>query len=328
MVHHRDAVAHRQRLLLVVGDEDERRPQLVLDPLELQPHLQAELHVERARAARPAGAPRAGSRALARGRPAAAGRRRAGRAGAPRSPARPTSSSISSTCRVRSAFATFLSFEPVGDVLADRHVREQRVVLEAHVDLALVRRDADHVGRRGGGSCPSVGSSNPAIMRIVVVLPQPDGPRSVMNSPSAISSETSSTATTSPKVLRHASDADRGIVVHVAILPGARAPAVWSSGGSVMLGALVRPPLSLRPVGPADAQDLGERDDDRRDDQDDDGDREHLRQLPWAAGAGRTRTAGTWSSCRPRNDASTISSNEIVRLIRNADTTAGASRGT
>ena len=47
-VEHRDAVAHRERLLLVVGDEDERDPDLMLDRLQLDLHLLAELQVERA----------------------------------------------------------------------------------------------------------------------------------------------------------------------------------------------------------------------------------------------------------------------------------------
>src|SRR3954467_13633286 len=42
-------------------------------------------------------------------------------------------------------------------------------------------------------------SQKPAIMRKSVVLPHPDGPSSVKNSPSRISSETSRTARTSPK---------------------------------------------------------------------------------------------------------------------------------
>ena len=63
--------------------------------------------------------------------------------------------------------------------------------------------------RLAGGTCvtspprsrmrPLVGSSKPAIMRSVVVLPQPDGPSIEKNSPSWISNETSSTATTSSK---------------------------------------------------------------------------------------------------------------------------------
>src|SRR5919106_4190867 len=43
-------------------------------------------------------------------------------------------------------------------------------------------------------SSPAVIVSSPAIMRSVVDLPQPDGPSRTMNSPSSISSETSSTA--------------------------------------------------------------------------------------------------------------------------------------
>src|SRR5712691_8804536 len=49
---------------------------------------------------------------------------------------------------------------------------------------------------------PSSGRSKPAIKRSVVVLPEPDGPSSVKNSPPAISRSTPSTATTSPYVLR------------------------------------------------------------------------------------------------------------------------------
>ena len=47
--------------------------------------------------------------------------------------------------------------------------------------------------------------SSPAIIRSVVVLPQPDGPSSVSSSPSATSSETWSTARTVPKCLAIAS---------------------------------------------------------------------------------------------------------------------------
>ena len=46
---------------------------------------------------------------------------------------------------------------------------------------------------------PSVTSSSPAIMRSSVDFPQPEGPTRTRNSPSAISSEMSSTATTPPR---------------------------------------------------------------------------------------------------------------------------------
>src|SRR6476659_3557110 len=45
---------------------------------------------------------------------------------------------------------------------------------------------------------PSSGRSNPAIIRNVVVLPEPDGPSIVKNSPRAMSRSTPSTAATSP----------------------------------------------------------------------------------------------------------------------------------
>ena len=44
-------------------------------------------------------------------------------------------------------------------------------------------------------TAPAVTSSSPAIIRSSVDLPHPDGPTSTMNSPSATSSVTSSTAT-------------------------------------------------------------------------------------------------------------------------------------
>ena len=48
---------------------------------------------------------------------------------------------------------------------------------------------------------PSVGSSSPATIRSVVVLPQPDGPSRAKNEPGGIVSERSSTATNEPKRL-------------------------------------------------------------------------------------------------------------------------------
>ena len=48
---------------------------------------------------------------------------------------------------------------------------------------------------------PASGNSKPATIRSVVVLPHPLGPSSEKNSPSSISSDTSSTAPTEPKRL-------------------------------------------------------------------------------------------------------------------------------
>ena len=46
---------------------------------------------------------------------------------------------------------------------------------------------------------PAVGGSKPAIIRSVVVLPQPDGPRNETNSPRSAARLKSSTATVGPK---------------------------------------------------------------------------------------------------------------------------------
>ena len=48
LVEHGDAVAHRERLLLVVGDVDERDAEVALERLEEDLHLLAQLEVERA----------------------------------------------------------------------------------------------------------------------------------------------------------------------------------------------------------------------------------------------------------------------------------------
>src|SRR5678816_4033563 len=51
--------------------------------------------------------------------------------------------------------------------------------------------------------CPEVGSSRPAIMRSVVVLPQPEGPSRQKNSPSRTVKAESSTAVKSANSLRN-----------------------------------------------------------------------------------------------------------------------------
>ena len=70
------------------------------------------------------------------------------------------------------------------DVLLDRHVREERVVLKHHAEAAPL-------GRQPRDVLPVefhpafVGRSYPAAMRSVVVFPDPDAPTSARNSPSA-----------------------------------------------------------------------------------------------------------------------------------------------
>jgi hypothetical protein len=84
------------------------------------------------------------------------------------------------------------------DVALDGHVREQRVALEHRADGARFRGLVREVVA-AEDDAPAVGRSKPPIMRKSVVLPQPEGPRRVKNSPASIASETPSTATKSPK---------------------------------------------------------------------------------------------------------------------------------
>ena len=72
------------------------------------------------------------------------------------------------------------------EVLAHRHVRVERVVLEHHGDVAVARRVVvDHAAV--DGDLAARDGSRPAIIRRMVHLPQPEGPTSTTNSPSPIS---------------------------------------------------------------------------------------------------------------------------------------------
>ena len=134
-------VAHRERLLLVVGHVDERDADLLLDRLELDLHLLAELEVERAERlveeqhARPVDE-RAGERdalALAAGQLARLARLVALEADHPQR--------LGDARRRAPPSATLRTIRPYADVVADGHVREQGVVLEDRVDVAVERRD-------------------------------------------------------------------------------------------------------------------------------------------------------------------------------------------
>ena len=138
---HRDAVTHRHRLDLVVRDVDRGRPELVLEPGDLGPHLHAELRVEvrerlvheedlglRARSRVPSR--RAGAD---RPRAASACASRYGRRGRASWPPMPPAASIS-------AFGVLRSRRPKAMFSPTAQVRVERVVLEHHRDVAILRR--------------------------------------------------------------------------------------------------------------------------------------------------------------------------------------------
>ena len=145
--HDGDPVAHGKRLVLVVRDEDERDPDLRLQQLQLDLHLLAELAVERAerlvqqQEARPVhqGARERDALLLpARHLPRLAVRQLA---------------HLHHLERLADAAADLASIhlllpQAVRDVLRDGHVREERVVLEHRVHVALVRRHALHRAAR------------------------------------------------------------------------------------------------------------------------------------------------------------------------------------
>src|SRR3954462_4743730 len=58
---------------------------------------------------------------------------------------------------------------------------------------------------------PADTASSPASIRSAVVFPEPDGPTSTMNSPSAISSDSERTAATAPKRLETSANVTRAI---------------------------------------------------------------------------------------------------------------------
>ena len=116
--------------------------------------------------------------ALAAGELARIARRAAARARGCRRPARPAASI--------SLFGVRLAASGEKPMFSrDRHVRIERVVLEHHGDVAVLRRQS-LTTRPPMRISPAVMSSSPAIMRSSVDLPQPDGPTRTTNSPSSM----------------------------------------------------------------------------------------------------------------------------------------------
>ena len=143
-VHDHDLIGHGQRLLLVVGDEDEGDADLLLNVLELLLHLLAQLQVERAER-------------LVEQQHARLVDERAGDGDA----LLLTAGELGHVAVgvVLKAYQTqhthdllgdnvlrlLLDGQAEGDVVVDVHVREERVFLEHGVDLALVGRDVHDI---------------------------------------------------------------------------------------------------------------------------------------------------------------------------------------
>jgi hypothetical protein len=139
-----DPVRHRQRLVLVVGDVDEGDADVALDRLQLNLHLLAQLQVEGAERLVQQQHPRPVDDrprqrhplALAAGELSRLAVAVAGQADhLQRRVAAPRPLGL----------VDLRHFQPVGDVVADAHVGEERVVLEDGVDCAFVGRQAGDV---------------------------------------------------------------------------------------------------------------------------------------------------------------------------------------
>ncbi len=184
--HDRHPVAHGQGLLLVVRHVDECDADLLLDVLELDLHLLPELEVERAErlveqehlglvhhCSREGDALALAARELV---------------GSPVLEALEAHHLQRATDALAPLLAgDALDLEPVADVVGHRHVREKRVVGGSVV-----------TSRPPSSMRPESGRSKPAMILSSVVLPEPDGPSSVKNSPSCTSRSMLSAATTCP----------------------------------------------------------------------------------------------------------------------------------
>ncbi len=97
-------------------------------------------------------------------------------------PSRSTSFSICITSRWITALSSFAHFKAESHVVKHGHVRKERIALEYETEIALVQR---HMGIILPSKLivPCIGSEKPAIRRRVVVLPQPEEPSRLTNSP-------------------------------------------------------------------------------------------------------------------------------------------------
>ncbi|MCY1232780.1 hypothetical protein D9M72_452940 [compost metagenome] len=141
---HGDAIRHRQRFLLVVGDEDEGDAELVLQRLQFDLHRLTQVLVERRQ--------RFVEQQEFRPGDDGAGQRHALLLAAGEL-ARPAAFHAFQSYHLQGGGDLFTArrlgdardFQRIGDVFADRHVRKQRIVLEDRVDRAAVGRPVGDV---------------------------------------------------------------------------------------------------------------------------------------------------------------------------------------
>ena len=198
MVQDDDLVGDLERLLLVVGDEQARDVDLVVEPAEPGPQLLADLRVEGAEGLveQEDLRPRRQGPGQGHALPLAAGelrRESLGIAGE----LDEVQQLVDPLADLNALEACRLHLQPERDVLADRHVPEQRVMLEDEPDAPPLDGEI-------GGVLPRqldlarVGPFQPGDIRRIVLLPDPDGPSRATSCPAGTSNETPSTAWNEP----------------------------------------------------------------------------------------------------------------------------------
>ena len=198
-VHDHDPVGHGHGLFLVVRDVDEGDADLVLDALQLELHLLAQLEVERAERLVEEQHPRTVDERARERDPLLLAARELARL-ALLEPAEPDElERLATRASAARRPRTLLAAQPEGDVLEDREVREERVRLEHGVDVALVRRQRRRRRRRRARCGPRSAPRSRRSCAASSSCRSPDGPSSAKKRPRSMSSEMSSTATTSSK---------------------------------------------------------------------------------------------------------------------------------
>ena len=207
-VHHDDLLGDLHRLLLIVGDEDRRHVDFLVQPAQPLAQLAPDLRVERAERLVQQQHPR-----LHRQRPGqrhplelAAGELRGVALG---EAVEPDESQQLLHARADLRLRALAHGQPEGDVVVHGHVLEGGVVLEDEAHAAVARGRVGDVLARRSPRCRCRGSPSPAMIRSSVDLPLPLGPSSAVSEPSSTRMQTSSSATKSPKRLLTLTDLDR-----------------------------------------------------------------------------------------------------------------------
>ncbi len=170
------------RLFLVVGDVDERHTGLAMQPLQLLLHRFAQHARSRAESGSSSSrmrGPNASARAMATRccwPPDNSRGLRSARL------SRPTSASSISATRHRSSPSPFADLEGEGDVVGDAQMREEGIALEDETEIAVLRVKMGYV-LASSLIVPLLGVVKPASDISKVVLPDPEGPSRVTNSP-------------------------------------------------------------------------------------------------------------------------------------------------